>query len=190
MPRAQPDWKKTRAEYFGAHVDIDVQRAWLRAHGAVVPAVDFAKQDLYDRDRVVTPDTARRDYADGRDDVDAFFWYLPFEKLPTPVLAEDHDEDPEMHGSYDWSGMSPRAAMPPAKVWADGGRFRIVDGNHRLTLWERAGMTHAPVIVLAPGGHRAAVKAALRAGRKVPAEVVAEYPDLARHARTRRGVGS
>jgi GNAT superfamily N-acetyltransferase len=70
-------------------------------------------------------------------------------------------------------------STPPAKLRVTRrGAVEILDGNHRVALWGERGFTHVPAWVIDERGHRAAVAAALAAGRRVPEAVRASYPDL------------
>lgn len=168
------------------------------------PRVDFSARDLQDVADDPTELDLLKAYAERPSDVYAA--YVPIDLVPTPVLAEEvaaseamsdcadrqrelgwpdpgedgyEDCDDMGVGSYDWDSLRMARSTPPAKLRvARDGSVEILDGNHRIALWGERGMTHVPAWVIDERGHRAAVAAALAAGRQVPDEVAASYPDL------------
>ena len=168
------------------------------------PRVDFSARDLQDVADDPTEIDLLKAYAEHPSDVYAA--YVPIELVPAPVLAEEVAAseamsdcaarqrelgwpDPGEDGyencddlyadSYDWDSLRMARSTPPAKLRVTRrGAVEILDGNHRVALWGERGFTHVPAWVIDERGHRAAVAAALAAGRRVPEAVRASYPDL------------
>lgn len=168
------------------------------------PRVDFSARDLHDVADDPTEIDLLKAYAEHPSDVYAA--YVPIELVPAPVLAEEVAAseamsdcaarqrelgwpDPGEDGyencddlyadSYDWDSLRMARSTPPAKLRVTRrGAVEILDGNHRVALWGERGFTHVPAWVIDERGHRAAVAAALAAGRRVPEAVRASYPDL------------
>lgn len=178
-----------------------------------VPDVDFAERDLQDASDRVDEATIRRDYGGGRRDLDVYRAYVESADAPRPVLAdqeqaredwedcrarqrklgypdegEDDYEDCDQlaESGYDWDELSAARSTPPAKMLAHAsGAVELLDGNHRVTLWQERGFHWFPAWVLDARGHRAAVVDALARGERVPPRVLADYPELAAKPRRR-----
>ena len=68
----------------------------------------------------------------------------------------------------------------PLIVAIDEGGLSILEGAHRMDAIRELGLESFPaVVVIDKAAHRVNVQQALSAGKPVPAEVLAEYPDLA-----------
>lgn len=143
---------------------------------AKIPDVNFSVQDMQDSEKNVSENSVRRDYAGGVDDVDIYEAFIPIEDLPSPKV-EGGDNFEEFQGS--------RRVFPPIKVKRKlrNNTPEILDGNHRLVIWELQEMQYIPAWVVDERGHRRAVKRALLRGETIPESVLRDYPDLRKYVK-------
>lgn len=134
-----------------------------------VPPHDFSEPDLETGADRRTETVIRNKYAQPSDDV--YEAYVPIEDLPPPKYEGELDADYFHRGSRPYPAVVLRSDA--------SGNLTIVDGNHRIAAWERAGYTHVPAWIIDEGGHRAAIIDALKRGEQVSPDVLAGYPDIA-----------
>lgn len=105
-----------------------------------LPAHDFYRRDLYDRDETVTAETVARDYGNPR---------IKSVVYPAYVEASDLSPSVDYDEPYDWESLDARARMPVPKVIVHrDGRMEIEDGNHRVHFWQDAGYVKIPVWII------------------------------------------
>jgi len=152
----KPLWRMTRAEFEQALEDdgqvTHAAGVYRRLgptdppRGERTPGVDFYEPDHQDASDRVDEDTVRRDYGDGRAELDVYQAWVPDADMPSPQLAEEisaveearecrkrqralgyPDEGEEGYedcdaieegadGSYDWDSLRMSRSTPPAKV--------------------------------------------------------------------------
>ncbi len=109
----------------------------------------------------------------------------PFDPSTWDWFSDIHSLAVEKYVAWLKQGFEP----PPLEVWQlKSGRLSVEDGHNRAAALVTVGREHTLAWVSyyrqLPDGnwqtltHRLAVEEALRAGKPVPGEVLAEYPDL------------
>jgi len=112
------------------------------------PDVSFTERDLQDSGPRVTAETVRKDYANGDTQPAIYQAYVPFEDIPSPVLAE-RDDDPNAQNQFEKNSSDTGPAIK-LEVTAKG-EIQILDGNHRLEYWsnvDRPSYTHIPAWII------------------------------------------
>lgn len=115
------------------------------------PNVDYHAIDLQDANEPVSIESILCNYVPSRDrnKVTVYAAYVPRGLVPDAQLAEDMDDDEEMHGAYDWSQFNARGTYPPLKLQVDRlGNVTIMDGNHRAYYWSQLGFECFPAWVV------------------------------------------
>jgi hypothetical protein len=120
-----------------------------RYGGAKVPDVDFDSRDLQDSGKRVTEATILKDYGPKNGKAVVYQATVPMSDIPSPILAEEQDDEYADGEGYDWSEYTGRSTFPPVKLGVSPeGKIHIIDGNHRLKWWEDNNYTHAPAWVI------------------------------------------
>jgi hypothetical protein len=144
-------------DYGGGRKRLRVYRSWVPIEE--VPSARLAEVETAEEERQACRERQR--------------------KLGWPEPDEEGHEDcsetaREIAEGYAWDDLHMARTVPPAKLRVRrDGRVEILDGNHRLTLWEERGMAYVPAWVLDerpahPRGRRAPVRGNPgRRGRRV-----------------------
>ena len=113
-------------------------------HRANYQAVNFAARDLQDTGPKVTEKTIRKDYASNNPNVSVYQSYIPMEDMPSPNVVEE-----EEGGDFDREEYSrPRTGVPIKVEVGKDGKLNILDGNHRVRVWEEQNQQYAPAWVV------------------------------------------
>lgn len=126
--------------------------------------VNWSAPDLQDSGEIVTPGTIREDYtADAyahgitspKTKLSIYQRYIPMEDLPSAsfgrVEGEFGDEDyldPSEFDREDYYVPRGKMGSPIKVVVHKNGELGILDGNHRVQVWEEQNKTHAPAWVI------------------------------------------
>jgi ParB-like nuclease family protein len=106
--------------------------------------VDFDKPDLQDTAKRVTADSIRKDYVREKDrnKVSVYKSYIPMEDLPTPKFVS------KAEANFERQDYQPRVGSPIKVDIHPNGSVNILDGNHRVTVWDEQGQQYAPAWVI------------------------------------------
>lgn len=177
-----------------------------------LPSVDFSERDNHDRGDVDEFTIARDYMPSVAHRADIYRAWVDPSDVPAAQLAEvidaqrerdacrkrqralgwpsedeegyeDCDEIGNGEDAYDWESLSAARSTPPAKLLVQSDDdVQILDGNHRVHMWDDRGVVAIPAWVIDLRGHRAAVADAVENGERVPRRVLVDYPDLAKSA--------
>lgn len=146
-----PLYRENRKFRIGNKPPVSKERIGAAQPDGKTPAVDWYAHDLQDSGKV-SEDSFLRDYNEGKKAL-VYRAYVDPDEMPNPVLAEQEDaEDSDDEAGYDWDYLrmsGDRRSVPPMKIRVTPkGKVEILDGNHRLKLWQDRGYSSYPAWVI------------------------------------------
>ena len=199
----EPDQVRAEIEAIMGEISRSTERGDLTAAATMLPAEDMPMRTL-DELRGELPGAAKAAVPEAA----AWEWWrnhkewadLPVEEvdrlafgfsgddvktlMPDELSVKWVDDDANVKAEIQASGKTDREwadsidLSEPIDVIFEDGRFKIDDGHHR---WNAAKILDVPLKVnvqIADKPHRALVLKAINEGRPVPADVLAQFPDI------------